>query len=67
MGLELLEDGVPDDVEAAKEVARQERLVELGEVLRQEVGQGAHGLLCGEVLWRPGQVEHVLLYTRLQL
>ena len=31
--LELLEDGVPDEVEAAKEVARQERLVELCEVL----------------------------------
>ena len=67
MRLELLEDGVPHQVEAAEEVARQERLVELGQVLREEVGQGADGLLRGEVLRAPGQVEDVLLDTRLQL
>ena len=65
--LELLEDGPPDQVEAAEEVAGQQGLVELGEVLREEVGEGTDGLLGGEILWRPGQVEHVLPYTRLQL
>ena len=65
--LELLKDGVPDEVEASEEVAGQERLVELVQVVRQEVGQGADGLLRGEVLWGPGQVEDVLLDTRLQL
>ena len=67
MGLELLEDGVPYQVEAPKEVPCQERLVELGEVLREEVGQRAHSFLRGEVLRRPGQVEDVLLYPGLKL
>ena len=67
MRLELLEDQVPHQVEAPEEVARQERLVELGQVLREEVGQGADGLLRGKVLGTPGQVEDVLLDTRLQL
>ena len=65
--LELLEDVVPDQVEAAEEVARQERLVELGQVLGEEVGQGADCLLRGEVLGAPGQVEDVLLYPGLKL
>ena len=63
----MLEDGVPYKVEAPKEVPCQERLVELGEVLREEVGQRAHSFLRGEVLRRPGQVKDVLLDPRLQL
>ena len=67
MYFELRQDGVPDEVETAEEVASEERVVEEGEVLRQEDGEGTDGLLRGEVLWAPGQMEHMLLYTRLQL
>ena len=64
---QLREDGVPDDVEAPEEVPSEERGVEVGEVLREEVREGTDGLLGREVLRRPGQVKDVLLDPRLQL
>ena len=51
MGLELLKDGLPDQVEAAEEVAGEEGAVEQSDVLREELGERTDGLLSRQILW----------------
>ena len=51
MYFQLREDGVPDEVEAAEEVAGEEGAVEQCDVLREELGERTDGLLSRQVLW----------------
>ena len=64
---QLTENSIPQNMKAPQEVALQQGRVELGEDVREEVGQGADGLLRGKGVWGPGQVENILFNPTLQL